>query len=594
MFALHHPQQPSFTDLFSSSPSSHRHFSSSGCSPYSSSSMYDLERLAYAAARQQAAEEEDRRSFHQRRQAELAAYLEAQRQRQREAAFERAVQEEVDRRQRLEQAAALREAFIRRAKLAQAEDTRRRHLALTAARRRQAALAAAVQEEQRHRAIVARAAAEEEQRRRVGEARRRQVASDQAANTFLQFLFALDDSAVADQREEPQPTNEGAAPTPAPPAVAQQAPTAAPAPSSSAPPVDFAELDDAATTLQRHFRRHATRRTALSTLERLTADFESQQSSFSPPSSLTFRSLSTSSTSTSTSTPPLAYGGTNAPFLAYEHFLTTLLSKIDEVQSGGDRVIKAERKELVKRIEAELARLDGLKEKAWESQKGASVEAEKEQEEKEVVQPVAEEFTDPSSSLPEAATAPTLSDSAVDASPASPTLAEPTPLTASSLASLPSATPTTDDHEHPTTPPSRPHSRASTRSVSSAASEELNRYIAEMRERARVLGEEVERKELEEKEQPVVAAEVEDETHGQAPRWDEQDEEGVEEIDVAATLRRMKEQAEVVDEAKETVEQDSSATEESEQEVLAPVAAPLLAKEDEEKSEAGTEDFEVV
>ncbi|GAA5916684.1 hypothetical protein JCM6882_002266 [Rhodosporidiobolus microsporus] len=583
MFAFH-PQQPSFADLFASSSSPHRHSPSSGCSPYSPSSMYDLERLAYSAARQQATEEEDRRRLHQRRQAELAAYLEAQRQRQREAAFERAVQEEVDRRQRLEQATALRDAFIRRAKLAQAEEARRRHLALTAARRRQAALVAAVQEEQRRRAAVARAAAEEEQRRRVGEARRRQVASDQATNTFLKFLFALEDSAAADQRE-PQPTKE-AAPTPAPPAISQ------PVPPAAAAPVDFAELDDAATVLQRHFRRHATRRTALSTLERLTADFESQQSSFSAPSALTFRSLPAASTSTSTSTPPLAYGGTNAPFLAYEHFLTTLLSKIDEVQSGGDRVIKAERKELVKRVEAELERLDRLKEEAWESQKGASVAVEEEEkQEKELVQPVEQVDVEASSSSPKAATAPSESTANIPS-----TLAEPTPLTPSALASLPTATPANNDHEHTTTtPPSRPHSRASTHSVSSAASEELNRYIAEMLERARVLGEEVERKEVEEKEQPVAAeVEVEVETHGQAPRWDEQDEEGVEEIDVAATLRRMKEPVEVVDEAKETVEQDSSATEESEQEVLAPVAAPLLAKEDEEKSEAGTEDFEVV
>ncbi|GAA5824289.1 hypothetical protein JCM11251_001598 [Rhodosporidiobolus azoricus] len=642
MFAGHYPHQHSSLDnLFcpsyaapSPSPAYHSYTTPS-------SSMHDLERLAYLATlqQQQQRREEEERHYHLRQQAELAAYLQAQRQQQQQAAFERAVQEEVERRLQAEKAAALREALIRRAQLVQAEENRRRQqLALAVARRRQASLAAAAaQEEQQRRRRLA-FAVEEEQRRRVENARRRQPASDHAANTFLKFLFALNEPA-----DSPEPTKEEGASTPAAPVksadqpkAVEPTPVTAPAPAPfSESSVDFSQLDEAATVLQRHFRRHAARRTALSALERLTADFESHQSSFTAPTSFTFQPSSAPTPSPSgPATPPLAYGSANSSFLTYEHYLTSLLSKIDEVQSGGDKVVKQERKELVKRVEAELVRLDGMKDEAWEKQSQTSeapaavVEEKKTEEDVPVQAEVAEApfpSTDGSASAASVvASTPTPTDTrasalvtaAVTASSAnepipstteaaattsaaatsSAPLLAPAPLTATSLASLSTDT---DDHlpPAPVSPPSRPHSRGSTRSNSSVASEQLNRYVAETLDRARKLGEEVERleaeeekegeKEKEEKQAAPVAEKVDGTANFERNGMPEQ-EEGVEEIDVAAVLRRTKELAEAGKPANEA----SPAFEIDQSHSKALSQGTANTQEDDEKSEAGTEDFE--
>ncbi|GAA5824207.1 hypothetical protein JCM11251_001567 [Rhodosporidiobolus azoricus] len=637
MFAGHFPHQHSSLDnLFcpsyappSPSPAYHSY-------PTPSSSMHDLEHLAYLATlqrQQQQRREEEERHRHLRRQAELAAYLQAQRQQQQQAAFERAVQEEVDRRLQAEKAAALREALIRRAQLVQAEETRRRQqLALAAARQGQAALAsAAVQQEQQRRRRLA-FAVEEEQRRRVENARRRQHASDHAANTFLKFLFALNEPA-----DSPEPMKEESASTLATPVKSadQPNPIEATSPTAPAPPssfessVDFSELDEAATVLQRHFRRHAVRRTALSALERLTADFESHRSSFTAPTSFTFQPSSASTPSSSgTATPPLAYGSANSSFLTYEHYLTSLLSKIDEVQSAGDKVVKQERKELVKRVEAELARLDGIKDEAWEkqSQNSGAATAVGDEEEKKAEEEDAgvqaelaqqsspsEEPTSTSSSVlassadvaPSTDAVSASNDSTVqvpadqdtpfskstpshDASLPTPTsTSTATPLTANALDTLPTTT------TYPASPlSSRPGSRASTRSASSVASEELNRYVAEMLDRAKKLGEEVERLEQEEEKETA------EERQGSAVEGSgtsklvvsdalgvEEDGAADEEIDVSAVLRRMKDEAPAAA-AKEASLDQSLATALSQE--------TGQAKQDEEKSEAGTEDFEVV
>ncbi|GAA5824232.1 hypothetical protein JCM11251_001577 [Rhodosporidiobolus azoricus] len=645
MFAGHYPHQHSSLDnLFcpsyaASSPSPAYH-----CYTTPSSSMHDLERLAYLATlqQQQQRREEEERHYHLRQQAELAAYLQAQRKQQQQAAFERAVQEEVERRLQAEKAAALREALIRRAQVVQAEENRRRQqLALAVARRRQASLAAAAaQEEQQRRRRLA-FAVEEEQRRRVENARRRQHASDHAANTFLKLLFALNEPA-----DSPEPTKEESASTPAAPVksadqpkAVEPTPVTAPAPAPfSESSVDFSQLDEAATVLQRHFRRHAARRTALSALERLTADFESHQSSFTAPTSFTFQPSSAPTPSPSgPATPPLAYGSANSSFLTYEHYLTSLLSKIDEVQSGGDKIVKQERKELVKRVEAELVRLDGMKDEAWEKQSQtseapAAVVEEKKTEEDVPVQAEVAEATFPStngSASAASAVAPTPTPTDTRASPpvaaaittssasepvpstieapaiTSAPLLAPAPLTATSLAALPT-TRNDDLPPAPASPPSRPHSRGSTRSNSSVASEELNCYVTEMLDRARKLGEEVERLEAEEEKEGE--KEKEEEEKQAAPVADsvdtapdpavarnegEEREEGVEEIDVAAFLRRTKERAEAdkpADEASGALQEAS--LNQSHVETLSQVAAGT--QEDDEKSEAGTEDFEVV
>ncbi|GAA5869599.1 hypothetical protein JCM8547_005083, partial [Rhodosporidiobolus lusitaniae] len=377
--------QPSFDDLYSS-PYATTYAAPSPAHLY----QLELERLAYAAARQQQVEEE------RHRRAQAAAYLEEQQRRRRQATFEQAVREEVERRRQLEQAVAYRAALVRQAQ--EEEQARRQLAAIAAARRRQAAEAVVAREQCRRRAAVA--VAEEDRRRRILEARRqRQPAIEPITSSFLDLLFGLQD--VAQQQPEPvqaasappvqqsapsaPPPSTGSAPhlpnfldflfkglqpatdneetrsapaqeNPAPAPVVEQLSSPAPAPVeqptpvfASSAPVNFSALEDAATVLQRRFRRHAARRAALDSLSSLTADFESHQSSFTTPSSFTFRPSTLLADGSRAPTPSLAFGSPNAAFLSYENYLVQLLSKIDAVQSGGDRVVKGARKELVKR-----------------------------------------------------------------------------------------------------------------------------------------------------------------------------------------------------------------------------------------------------
>ncbi|GAA5949194.1 hypothetical protein JCM21900_000855 [Sporobolomyces salmonicolor] len=317
----------------------------------------------------------------QRRQAEAAAFLAEQRHRQRQAAIEQALREEAERR-RLEEALAYRAALIRQA---QQEEEERRWLV---ARRR-----AAISREQRRRE-------EDQQRRRIIEARRqRQQQVD--LPSFFQFVldFAPENETIDVKEPFEKPAAQPAAqPTPIASTstsfASAPAPSVEPTSSSAAHPDDLTvssppvavesfttspDLDEAASVLQRHFRRHLARRTALSALSTLSSSFESRQSAFTLPTSLTFQS-SPSPSSTRSPTPPLAFGAPNASFLAYEDFLVNLLSKIDAVESGGDRAVKSARKELVRKVEKELARLDAMKDRAWEEQ-SESAEPEQDQQE---------------------------------------------------------------------------------------------------------------------------------------------------------------------------------------------------------------------
>lgn len=135
---------------------------------------------------------------------------------------------------------------------------------------------------------------------------------------------------------------------------------------------------EAAATLQRHFRSHLARRQNLATLTSLATSLYEHQTSFVAPPSLAFAPsppsstvdlLSTDTTAPSTaSEPKLAYSSINAPLLAYEDFLVSLLSKIDGVATNQDKIVRRARKELVKRVERELDQLDEIKVQKWNEQ----------------------------------------------------------------------------------------------------------------------------------------------------------------------------------------------------------------------------------
>ncbi|TNY19998.1 hypothetical protein DMC30DRAFT_409067, partial [Rhodotorula diobovata] len=410
-----------------------------------------------------------------------------------------------------------------------------------ALRHRQAVLEAA----QRRAVLIAREQhrrrleAEQEQRRRVVEARRQQQQQQRTRQAQLpQALFQLFlDLASSSEPEEHGQQAEQRPVVEAPPAVKPVSPPA-PSPAPAVPSTAAAEPalpDPAAEAIQRRFEREVARQAALDTLNRLTSDLDARLSSFSAPASLTFQS---SSTSASTSTPPLAFGKPNSSFLGHEDFLVSLLSKIDAVSSGGDKVIKQARKDLVKRVEAELAKLDSLKEHEWErqSQRAASEVGDRDADPAaqapspavnvESAPPVDQVLKPANSSSTEAsavagsspvvkapvdesnpapspranepvAAAPSSSSVNAAAEPDRPSADAigngPSPLTVDAVAALPSSTP--DAPADPASAVPRPPSRASTSSFDSEASSTINGYVDEVLRRAQELGERIDAEE---------------------------------------------------------------------------------------------------
>ena len=284
---------------------------------------------------------------------------------------------EVERRQRQQE--ALYEALAQRqaeeeAYAAAVEQHRRREQARIAAARE----AAYVAEVQRRRAISATAQAQaqaQEHHRRLAAQQAHREAHQRESELIhpLQFFFQQLLDVFNDTSESTKPdTTSAPLPLPVPSFAAPTlAPAAEPieATSETSAPVEDESTSDAATTLQRHFRAHLARRTALAELATLSSSLDSHQSAFTAPPSLVFQPSPPSSSTdgkSSPATPKLAYSPVNAPFLAFEDFLVGLLTKVDAVQSGGDRVVKTARKDLVRRIEQELRRLDERKDGEWE------------------------------------------------------------------------------------------------------------------------------------------------------------------------------------------------------------------------------------
>ncbi|KAK4702257.1 hypothetical protein P7C70_g3964, partial [Phenoliferia sp. Uapishka_3] len=280
-----------------------------------------------------------------------------------EEAYARAVEQQQVR------AAAIQQAKAAALQRAYAEEVQRR---------RQAIMEAQAHEQHRRQA-----AQELEQRRQVEETLTQKSQQESLAihpfQAFLQHLFDQQCEEASSTESTPPPP---VAPLPVPsqacipavpidytPATAQpiEVSTSATVDVSVTTP-DETSASDAAETLQRHFRAHLARREALSQLSTLSSTLSSQKSSFVAPTSLVFQPSppSTASSSTSSESPKLAYSPVNAPFLAYEDFLVGLLTKVDAVQSGGDKLVKRARKELVREIEAELRKLDERKEGEWE------------------------------------------------------------------------------------------------------------------------------------------------------------------------------------------------------------------------------------
>ncbi|KAI5476072.1 hypothetical protein MNV49_000453 [Pseudohyphozyma bogoriensis] len=186
-----------------------------------------------------------------------------------------------------------------------------------------------------------------------------------------------DGEEIEEQQPQPTPQRVHKSPSTAPPSPtpisstssSSTPPATSPAPhpteeATSAPIED--DSDSVDTTFQSQVEAHNRRQEALSTLKSFTSHLDSLLSSYIPPATLSFQPNHTAK---------LAFSPTNAPFLALEDALISLLTKIDGVQSEGDVVVRKARKELVKRVEKELGRLDAKKAADW-----AKVSGEREEE----------------------------------------------------------------------------------------------------------------------------------------------------------------------------------------------------------------------
>ena len=369
------------------------HGRSSSCyAPHLASSMsYDdyqhqlrLEELRRAEAAIQAAiaEEETRR---RRRELEQRAAFElALRQQQ-------AAEELQRRRRRQQQQHQQQEA---EARLLAAAMARRAELAAQQERARQITVAAALQqareEEEQYRRRLESARQHQQQQYRLRqqlEARRQRARAEvEVAPALVQLVLDIFASQQQQEEDDEQPAQQEVSKSPV--TAPESNVPAAPEPSSSSSPDKAAEpaLDpaptaektlqeeEAAKVLQRRFRRHAARRSALDHLSTLATDLVSHRRAFEAPTELHFQSSPVISDATvvPSSQQPLAYDKSNKAFLAYEDFLVSLLSKIDAVESNGDKVVQRARKELVQQVEKELGQLDELKHQEWERQSGAS------------------------------------------------------------------------------------------------------------------------------------------------------------------------------------------------------------------------------
>jgi len=146
---------------------------------------------------------------------------------------------------------------------------------------------------------------------------------------------------------------------------------------------------EAALKIQTFYRSHLTRRKALSTISNISAQFDKIKSTFHPHCRIDYtagnNTISTINVShpfdqfdIPSSDPPaclpkLAYTSTNTPIHAYTESLNRLLSTLDGIESGGDRVVREKRKQMVLAVEREAQRMERWILAVWESALNSSL-----------------------------------------------------------------------------------------------------------------------------------------------------------------------------------------------------------------------------
>ncbi|ODN97196.1 hypothetical protein I350_08176 [Cryptococcus amylolentus CBS 6273] len=104
--------------------------------------------------------------------------------------------------------------------------------------------------------------------------------------------------------------------------------------------------------------------TSLSTLDDIQHQFESLRANFTFPEYLSFARDSRGSHS-----PPLLFNRINSAYHAQVNALLQLLLQTDSINSGGEKAVRQKRKEVVKKVEDEIERLEQLRDDLWEDVK---------------------------------------------------------------------------------------------------------------------------------------------------------------------------------------------------------------------------------
>jgi hypothetical protein len=137
------------------------------------------------------------------------------------------------------------------------------------------------------------------------------------------------------------------------------------------------EQTNAATKIQSFYRS----RKALSTISQLEAKFEALRHSFTLPEVIDYFSADgdvitlkadtanlsahLEISSESTSYARLAFTPTNVPIRAYDEDLNRILGKLDAVESWGERKVRERRRDVVRKVELEAARVESIWVEVW-------------------------------------------------------------------------------------------------------------------------------------------------------------------------------------------------------------------------------------
>lgn len=167
-------------------------------------------------------------------------------------------------------------------------------------------------------------------------------------------------------------------PSPSPQSQSHSVPINVP----SRPSLSEEELEDrraAALVIQSHWRAHQLRHRALAQISSIRDAFTVLQTNFTFPSTVDFVSSPSPSSANTDTVPALAYTPSNRAILAYEHSATELLTRLDAVDSAGDRKVRRARKALVDEIERAMRGVENAKGEAWRRVCEAAAAAEAQQ-----------------------------------------------------------------------------------------------------------------------------------------------------------------------------------------------------------------------